>query len=70
MTRLKKELTKRGIIWEESDLMMMGPEYDTSQHLVDITEDFIITVHYSAVLDPVLTLWDRRTWCQDRCWLR
>ena len=63
MTRLKKELTDRGIIWDYADeyLMMMGPEYDTCQKLVSIDQNFITTVHYSAVLDPTFYIYDRRT---------
>ena len=63
MTRLKAELAKRGIIYEadEYDIIMRGAEYDCSTKLVDVTNDFIITVFYSAVLDPMLNIYDRRT---------
>lgn len=63
MRRMDKEFEKRGITWEsdEMDIIMKGLEYDSCQKLVDITEDYIITVFYSAVLDPELMLYDRRT---------
>lgn len=63
MTRLKKELTKAGIIFEadDYDIIMKGAEYDCCQRVVDITPDFIITVYYSAVLDPMFNIYDRRT---------
>ena len=62
MTRLKREMLERGIIYEADEQMMMwGPEYDTCQRLVDITNDFIIAVWYSAVLDPMLNIFDRKT---------
>lgn len=62
MTRLKKELTERGIIYDADEYMiMMGPEHDEDARLVSITDKFLITVVYSAVLDPVLYLYDRKT---------
>ena len=62
MTRLKKELTKAGILYEADDYeMMKGPEYDWCRKLVSITDKFIITVMYSAVLDPEIHLYDRNT---------
>ena len=63
MTRLKKELYNRNIIWDENEynIIMMGPEHDNCAKLVDITNDFIITVFYSAVLDPELNVYDRHT---------
>ena len=63
MTRLKKELEKRNIIFESDDMMiaLKGIEYDSSAKLVGITDKFIITVMYSAVIDPILTLYDRFT---------
>lgn len=63
MTRLKAELAKRGIIYEADyyNIVMRGPEYDCSAKLVDVTSDFIITIFYSAVLDPMLNIYDRRT---------
>ena len=61
MTRLKKELTKRNIIWEnDEEIIMNGPEYDTCSYLVDITDKFIITVQYSAVVDPTFSIYDRK----------
>ena len=62
MTRLTKELMKAGIIFEADDLAIMrGPEYDVDRKLVAIEGNYIITVTYSAVLDPRLDLWNRHT---------
>ena len=62
MTRLKKELTKKGILYEADEFeCMKGAEYDWCRQLVTITNDFIITVMYSAVLDPTFYLYDRKT---------
>lgn len=62
MTRLKKELEKCGILYEADEFeIMKGAEYDWCRKLVDITKDFIITVMYSAVLDPEIHIYDRRT---------
>ncbi len=63
MTRLKKELQKRNIIFEpdEIDILMKGAEYDCSAELVKITDKFIITAEFSMVMHPVLKLYDRFT---------
>jgi hypothetical protein len=63
MTRLEKELTKKGIIFEadEIEIALKGIEHDCSAHLVAVTDKFIITVVYSAVLDTVLYIYDRFT---------
>lgn len=62
MTRLKKELEKRNIIFEADDIeITKGIEYDCSASLVTITDKFIITVVYSAVIEPVLYIHDRFT---------
>ena len=62
MTRLTKELMKAGIIFEADDLdIMRGPEHDVDRKLVAIEGNYIITVTYSAVLDPRLDLWNRYT---------
>ena len=63
MTRLKKELEKRNIIFEADDLeiALKGVEYDCSASLVAITDKFIITVTYSAVVEPTLYIYDRFT---------
>ena len=63
MTRLKKELTDRGILYEADDywVLMHGIEHDWCRKLVDITDQFIITVMYSAVLDTELHIFDRNT---------
>lgn len=63
MTRLEKELAKRNIIFsaDELEIAMKGIEYDCSAHLVTVTDKFIITVVYSAVIEPVLYIYDRFT---------
>ena len=63
MRKLTKVLKEKGIIYDEDDFMILmhGAEYDQCQKLVDITETAIITIWYSAVMDPVLKLWDRKT---------
>lgn len=63
MTRLKVELQKRNIIFDEDDVMiaLKGMEYDRCAKLVSITDKFIITVMYSAVMDPILYIYDRFT---------
>jgi hypothetical protein len=60
---MKKELAKRNIIFEadEIDIALKGIEYDTSAHLVAVTDKFIITVVYSAVIEPMFYLYDRFT---------
>ena len=62
MTKLEKVLTDKGIIYEADEyMMMMGPEHDCCRKLVEITDQFIITVFYSAVLDPEIHIFDRHT---------
>lgn len=63
MTRLKKELEKRNIIFkaDEIEIALKGVEYDCSASLVTITDKFIITVVYSAVVEPTLYIYDRFT---------
>ena len=66
MTRLKKELIQREIIFDhdgcgEVYYHQYRPEYDDCQKLVGVTDQFIICVYYSAVLDPELRLYDRYT---------
>ena len=63
MTALKRELTKRGILYDEDEYMiiMHGAEYDQCTKLVSVTESIVTVVWYSAVLDPVLRLYDRKT---------
>lgn len=63
MTRFKKELEKRNIIFssDEIEIALKGIEYDCSAHLVAVTDKFIITVVYSAVVEPVLYIYDRFT---------
>ena len=63
MRRLKKELEKRNIIFEadEIEIALKGIEYDCSASLVTITDKFIITVVYSAVIEPMFYIYDRFT---------
>jgi hypothetical protein len=63
MTRLEKELEKRNIIFtaDELEIALKGIEHDCSAHLVTITDKFIITVVYSAVIEPVFYIYDRFT---------
>ena len=59
---MDKVFEEKGIVFEADErMMMMGPEYDNCQHLVDITKDFIIAVFYSGVIDPMFMLYDRKT---------
>lgn len=62
MNKMEKFLENKGIIYEADEFeMMKGPEYDWCRKLVDITDQFIITVMYSAVLDPEIHIFDRHT---------
>jgi len=63
MTRLKKELEKRSIIFEadEITIALKGIEYDCSASLVAVTDKFIITVVYSAVIEPMFYIYNRFT---------
>ena len=62
MRKLNKVLLDKGILYEADEWdIMRGAEYDISRQLVEITKDFIITVMYSAVLDPIFYLYDRKT---------
>ena len=65
MTRLKKELMKRHIVFEADEYACMkGAEYDDCRVLVDIKDNFIITAYYSMVLDPEFHIFDRHTMMQ------
>ena len=63
MTRLEKELRKRDIIFDADEITvaLRGIEYDCSASLVAVTDKFIITVVYSAVLEPMFYIYDRFT---------
>ena len=62
MTRLEKELTRRGIIYQPNDFLTgMGAEYDVLAELVTIDKDFLITAVYSATVDTELCVYDRKT---------
>lgn len=65
MTRLKKELLARHILFEADDYdVMRGAEYDQSRSLVAITDKYIITRYTSMVLPSELHIFDRRTLLQ------
>lgn len=60
MTRLKKELNRRGIIFEPKDFP--SSVYDESEAvLVGIDEDYLVTCYYSPVLPPILYIYDRQS---------
>lgn len=62
MNAVKRELTNRGILFKANDEdMWRGPEYDTDAYLVDITDKFVITITYSAVLPETLRIYERKT---------
>jgi hypothetical protein len=65
MNRLKKELTKRGIIYEAD----YNDEYDQSESLVTITDRVIVTIYESLVLPSMYKFYDKSTYefvgCQD-----
>ena len=63
MTRLKRELRKRGLIFEAPDYPWSA-EYDACQALVTITETVIVTVFDCSVLPTELRLYDRRTFAE------
>lgn len=62
MNKLEKFLTDKGILYEADDFeIMKGAEYDWCRKLVTITDQFIVTVFYSAVLDTEIHIFDRHT---------
>ena len=62
MNKVEKFLTDKGILYEADDLeISKGIERDWCRRLVEITDQFIITVMYSAVLDTELHIFDRHT---------
>lgn len=63
MNRLKRELQNRGICYEADDyeILMKGAEYDCCEKLVSFTSEIIITAFCSAVIDPILRLYDAHT---------
>jgi hypothetical protein len=63
MTRLKKELLERGILFDAPDCPRRI-EDDAERILVGIDKDYLITVYFSAVLDPILYIYDRHTLAQ------
>jgi hypothetical protein len=63
MTRLKKELLERGILFDAPDCPRCIQD-DSETVLVGIDKDYLITVYFSAVLDPILYIYDRYTLSQ------
>jgi len=63
MTALKRELKKKGILFDEDEyqIAMHGNQYDQCTRLVSVTETIITVIWYCAVLDPILRLYDRKT---------
>ena len=65
MTRLKKELYARNILFEADEFdCMRGAEYDQARYLVAITDKYIITRYESMVLPSELHIFDKRTLLQ------
>jgi hypothetical protein len=58
MNRLKKELTKRGIIYKAD----YNDEYDQSESLVIITDRVIVTIYESLVLPSMYKFYDKNTY--------
>lgn len=58
MTRLKRELMDRGIIYDCENESGYDP-YEAEEVLVDITADFIITAFFCNVLEPQYKLYDK-----------
>lgn len=61
MRKMDKVFYEKGIAYEDDPYWNKAPEYECCQRVVDITKDFIITVYYSAVLDPMFNIYDRYT---------
>jgi len=62
MNKVEKFLTDKGILYEADDFeIMKGAQYDWCRKLITITDQFIITVMHSAVLDSEIQLFDRNT---------
>lgn len=57
MTRLVKELTKRGILFDETDKIPYDP-YEASEKLFCISNGLIITIYTCNVLDPSFRIYD------------
>ncbi len=64
MNRMTKDFKKAGLIYDSMDdihnQIYYRPENDMSQHVVSVTDKFIICVWYSEVLDPELRLYDHQ----------
>ena len=57
MTRLKKELIKRGILFDEEDKVPYDP-YEAQEELFCISNGLIITIYTCNVLDPSFRIYD------------
>ena len=60
MRRMDKVFYEKSIAYEDDPYWNNTP-YECCQAVVEITKDYIITVFYSSVLDPMFNLYDRRT---------
>lgn len=62
MRRMDREFRKVGLVYDSMDniynQIYYRPENDNCQKVVDVTDQFIICVWYSEVLDPELRLYD------------
>ena len=58
MTRLKKELNRRGITFEPKDFPQSVYD-DAEAELVGISGKYLVTCYYSSVLPPSLYIYDR-----------
>lgn len=56
MTRLKKELAKRGIIFDDSD---SNDCYEAFEELFICEKGFVITISGNNMLDPMFRIYDR-----------
>ena len=61
MTRLKKELFKKGIIYDVDEMKAMRTGIESACFLVFATNDFIVTCYDSNVLEPLYNIFDART---------
>lgn len=62
--RFTEKLRAKGIVYDTSDDMPWNYriENDMSEKFVAVCGDFLITVWYSAVLDPEYRIHDRKSW--------
>lgn len=72
MNKVEKFLTEKGVLYEADDYeISKGAEYDWCRKLITITDQFIVTVMHSAVLDSEFQIFDRKTYklvAQQNVW--